>query len=164
VIIPTPLDPNQFQLQTVTAGPDTFSIDVPTDWKSEDIAAPAGFGKRYYLEQDGNRTAQVTVRCQYGATIDTMTSADAALVQGLKGQFNLSKATAVSVGALEGKQVDFALVFGGTLSEQRGVYVEAPPCGWRITLQTFGAGRREQYGALFDRLLATFHAMVPSGG
>lgn len=160
---PTPLDPSQFTMQTVDAGPDTFTLEVPIGWQSEGVAAPAGFNKRFFMTKpDGSRLVQVTVRCQPYATIDEMTRGDQTLVSHLNGHYEIASAIERTVGDVPAKQVDFDLSIGGTLTEQRSVYFNIASCGWRLTLQTFGEGQRFAYSALFDRVVATFHSMVPT--
>lgn len=76
----TSLDPNSFQLETVTGVSNSYSIAIPAGWTADDPTAPGGFARRYVLKESGTTVVQILVRCQMRASIDDMMNADARIV------------------------------------------------------------------------------------
>ena len=163
VVVPLPVDPNSFTLQTANGGPNTFEIGVPNGWAPEAVEAVNGFASRWVFTQGRNRIAQITVRCTRDGTVLSMTGEDASLVEHIHGVYELEKAMPITLAGLTGKQVDFSVKLGTSTSDQRTVYLEDPVCGWRITLQVYYSGDRDRYAQLFQRVLGTFRPLVQPG-
>jgi hypothetical protein len=160
---PTAVDPAAVPLQPDAGAEGAYTIQVPVGWTAENIPAPGGFGRRYTLFVDGARSAQVTVRCERGASIDSLVTTDSRLVGSLQGQYGSGGMADVVVGGLTGRATAYTLVVGGVPQETRAVYLQGTLCGWQILLQAFGRGQLARYTPLFERVLATFSPSIAGG-
>lgn len=165
VAAPSAIAPGATPTAALQATPDpglfnTFTIDAPAGWTTEDVRLPGGFGRRYVLTLNGTRTAQISINCQSDATIDAMVQQDSAIVTHLGGTFG-STLKDVTVGGIPGKEGQYTVPLGSTGTvggpdqQTRVIYLIGSKCGWHILLQTFGAGLA-RYNAEFDAALATF--------
>jgi hypothetical protein len=158
----TPVRPEDLAnvaLEEVKGPFDSYVIQVPPQWTEEKVPVPGGFGMRYVLMARDTRVVEVTLECAVGGTVDQLMKLDAAVVRGLRGQYDPTTAVDVDVGGLKAKQVDFHIVLVTAVIEQRAVYLEADPCAWKVVFHAFGQGLRAQYEPLFDRILASFRPL-----
>jgi len=161
---PTPVDASSFQLEPVTGEFDSYIIQIPQGWQTEEIAAPGGFIRRYVMFQSDTRTrmASITLRCEPGAAVDLMMQEDAKVVDSVNGKYGLGGTKDVRVANLSGKQTDYTVTAGAPVAS-RVVYLGGASCGWRILFQVFGGGELQPYAQLFDKMLATFQPGTPGG-
>lgn len=145
-----------FELAEVRGPLDSYSIQVPQGWTTEDQALPGGFLRRYYLERNGARVVQVVVRCSVDMDVETMMWQDNQIVTSLRGIYGSTETRSVSLAGVEASVVDYQVPIGVVTVEQRAVYLYREPCGWRVVLQAFGNGLRDQYAGLFQQILSTF--------
>jgi hypothetical protein len=162
--LPTEAEPPDFDPATIDLRPregqfDSYTIEIPEGWVEVDAPAPDGFSRRYMLDHGQGPVAQVAVRCSIGADAETLIWQDsqiAANFDALRASFELHQAVDVTVGGLEGQQVDFTIGLPGGTIEQRAVYLDGDQCGWRIALWVMGLRGRDQYVPLFERVLDSF--------
>lgn len=153
---PTPFDASRVEFERATGGFDSYVIEVPADWTVEDRRFPGGFAQEYVLSHEGTRVAAIVVHCRVGATIDSMMDQDQKVVHGLHGNYIKASAVQVVVAGLAARQLDYNVGLAGIPVNYRSVYLSREPCGWRLTLATFGAGLFNQYLPLFERAVASF--------
>jgi len=162
-IAPTPFDPTATPLKVDDFALDAYTIEIPDGWQAETFPSPGGFGRRYTAFESGARTAQVSVRCQRGATIESLSQQDQGLVDGIGGTYGIGGMTDVTAGGLSGKQTRYELALGGQTQQTRALYLQGATCAWQILLQAYGLGTQERYAAVFDAILATFKPTAPAG-
>lgn len=153
---PTPFDASRVEFERVTGGFDSYVIEVPADWTVEDSRFAGGFSQEYVLSHEGTRVAAIIVHCRVGATIDSMMDQDQTVVHGLHGNYIKASAVQVLVAGLAARQLDYGVALAGIPVNYRSVYLSREPCGWRLTLATFGAGLFDQYLPIFERAAASF--------
>jgi hypothetical protein len=156
---PPDFDPATVELQAVQGRFDSYTIEIPEGWVAEDAPAPDGFSRRYILDHGQGPVAQISVRCSIGADAETLIWQDnqiATNFDALRASFELHQAVDVTVGGLEGRQVDFSIGLPGGTIEQRAVYLDGDQCGWRMALWVMGLRGRDQYAPLFERVLDSF--------
>lgn len=156
-----PLDPSSLSYQQDTGPSNQYRIDVPAGWEQEGIVAP-GLGRRYVLNNDGVRIVAVSVICALNRSIDDMIAEDSDSIGQRGGTFGIGPVVPVTVGGLPGKMIDF-LSGGLNPVEGRTIYFASARCGWRLSLQPFVAGGREQFSRLFERVAQSFQEL-PAGG
>lgn len=157
--VPPDFDPATIALEPVEGQLESYTISIPEGWQAEESPRPDGFARRYILDRGEGPIAQILVRCAVGADAETLMWQDSTVTENfdaLRASFDRAGARDVTVGGLEGTQADFDVGLPGGTIEQRAVYLNGDPCGWRLALWTFGRGSRNHYAPLFERVLASF--------
>ena len=159
----TPIAPASVTLQPDTGAQDAYNIEIPASWQAENIPAPGGFGRRYTLFENGNRIAQLTVRCERGATIADLAATDERLITSIQGTYGANGVTDVTLAGLQGQSTDYSIGGMGLAQDARVIYLQGKVCGWEIILQAFGSGQLPHYTLLFETILATFKPVAAGG-
>lgn len=154
--LPEELVPEELPLVTVQGELESYQIQMPAGWQTEDLRLPGGFLRRYIYKDGPNALVQFVVRCTVGAPVEGLIAQDYRLISSLGGRYRPESAVDVGLGPLTAKLVDYDLASGGLLVEQRAYYLYSEPCGWRLVLQSFVPGGRERFAALFDKVVQTF--------
>jgi hypothetical protein len=158
-----PIDPTSVTLQPDSGAVDAYTIQIPTDWQAENIPAPGGFGRRYTLSENGTRAAQLTVRCERGASIDDLAATDKRLITSIYGTYGANGVTDVTLAGLQGHATDYSIGGKGLTQDSRVMYLQGKICGWQILLQAFGSGQLPRYIPLFELILSTFKPVAEGG-
>lgn len=153
---PTPFDASSVQYERATGQFDSYSIDVPAGWTPETTRFAGGFAQDYVLNDEGTRVAAIIVHCRVGATVESMMDQDQKVVHGVHGDYVKANAVQRVVDGVSARQLDYHVSLAGVPVNYRSVYLSREPCGWRLTLATFGAGLFEQYLPVFERAVTSF--------
>lgn len=153
---PTPFEASRVDFERATGAFDSYTIEVPAGWTVEDTRFAGGFGQEFVLNHEGTRVAAIMVLCRVGATIESMMDQDQKVVHGLHGNYIKASAVQVVVAGTAARQLDYNVGLAGIPVNYRSVYLAREPCGWRLTLATFGAGLFDQYLPVFERAIASF--------
>ena len=133
-----------------------YSVSYPEGWE---VVIDGGPVDTFITRTDeGKVLAQFTVACfqaKEGWTPETLMTQDAKAAS-LHGGFQTTPATEVELGGLTAKMRRYSLNAGGLAIEHVVAYLIRDKCGWRIGLNTYGAGNLNAFIPLFDRLLASF--------
>lgn len=133
-----------------------YSLGYPEGW--EELEEQSGRDLAVFSwTLDGRPIAQLSVLCnrEENQTVESLLEGDAAIISGLGGG-GLSEPTPIEVAGTAGKQVTYAMNFGGLAVEQVAAYAVKGECGWRIGLATYGVGSLRSYLPLFERIIASF--------
>jgi hypothetical protein len=131
-----------------------YSIAYPEGWE-EDVG-PTRYADAFLLNDGKRHIAQLTVVCKPGKPVETLLLEDAQRVSRFGGSIDRANAVPVDVAGVTGEQVTYSTNVSGLFVEHAVVYAFTGDCGWRIGLNTYGAGTLPAYLPLFERILATF--------
>ena len=136
-----------------------YSIGYPEGWE---YRAGSGGLSDFFIQgtPQGRVFAQVSVTCarEEGVTADSLILRDAANVASM-GVIDSRTAVPVQVSGVEGKSLRYFVNLGELTIEHVVAYAVVGECGWRIGLNTFGAGTLDPYVPLFERIVDTFRSL-----
>jgi hypothetical protein len=140
-----------------------YAIGYPEGWEIHPGSTDAADYFTWSLA-GGQILAQLSVTCEteaavapYRLTPDGLILRDAANVIPYGGEIDSRAAVPVRVSGVEGKQLVYAVHLGDLEVEHIVAYAVIGECGWRIGLNTFGAGSLAPFVPLFERIVDSFH-------
>ena len=156
VVLPT-VNPN-VSLVAYQSPDKGYSIDYPEGWQYE-VGSGQATDFFVWSTPEGRDLAQLSVMCVEGEnlTADSLLMKDAANVIPYGGVIDSRQAHPIQVDGVEGKQIRYFVALGDLTIEHIVAYVVKGPCGWRIGLNSYGAGSLDPYVPLFSRIIPTFH-------
>lgn len=155
-VLPT-VDPN-VSLVNYESAEMGYSISYPEGW--EYSAGLAGTDFFTWGTPERRVLAQLSVtRVEgEGLTADSLIQRDAAAV-GNFGVIDPGTAVPVQVSGMEGKHLRYSVRVVELRIEHIVAYAADEESGWRIGLNTFGAGTLDPYVLLFERIIESFRRL-----